>query len=88
MNNEVTADELKRRGIEVSLGGKEERQWVKFITLSYEGKEYELELAWDDIYGYNLSTEEGEDLPEEIVKLTERPEFEYILDSLTEEVGK
>ena len=87
MNNQVTAEELEGKGIKVSLDGKEERQWVKFITLSYEGREYELELGWDDVYGYSLSTE-GEDLPEEIANLTERPEFEYILDSLTEEVGE
>lgn len=82
MKNEVTHEELERLGIKVELDRKEVVEFVKHLTITYEGVGYYALLRWDMYSGYEI-IKFDDDAPNTLTDLTERPEFEYILDSLT-----
>ena len=79
---EITIDEMVREGYQVVLEEKEETGWVKTITIiNKAGVANRYWLYWDMGDGYRLEIIDGIGLPD----LAMRPEFEYVLDSLTEE---
>lgn len=79
---EITIDEMIREGYQVVLEEKEETGWVKTITITNKaGVANRYWLYWDMGDGYRLEIIDGIGLPD----LDMRPEFEYVLDSLTEE---
>ena len=81
--SEVTINELNHLGIGVHLASKEVGRWTKYIDITYEGVDYGVALTWDEQDGYQLDTL-ASGLPNTVKDLTERPEFEYVLDCITE----
>ena len=80
--SEITIDEMVREGYQVVLEEKEDTAWVKTITITDKaGVANRYWLYWDIGDGYRLEIIDGIGLPD----LAMRPEFEYVLDSLTEE---
>jgi hypothetical protein len=80
--SEITIDEMVREGYQVVLEEKEETAWVKTITITDKaGVVNNCWLYWNMGDGYRLEIINGDGLP----SLEMRPEFEYVLDSLTEE---
>ena len=80
--SELTMSEMAREGYQVVLEEKEETGWVKTITITNKaGVSTTYWLYWDMGEGYRLEIVNGIGLPD----LAMRPEFEYVLDSLTEE---
>jgi hypothetical protein len=80
--SEITIDEMVREGYQVVLEEKEETAWVKTITITNKaGIATSYWLYWNMGDGYRLEICNGIGLPD----LEIRPEFEYILDCLTEE---
>ena len=79
---EITIDEMVREGYQVVLEEKEETAWVKTITITNKaGVANRYWLYWNMGDGYRLEVIDGIGLPD----LAMRPEFEYVLDCLTEE---
>jgi hypothetical protein len=79
---EVSMDEMEREGYQVVLEEKEETAWVKTITITNKaGVANRYWLYWNMGEGYRLEIIDGIGLP----NLEMRPEFEYVLDCLTEE---
>ena len=79
---EITVDEMVREGYQVVLEEKEDTAWVKTITITNKaGVVNRYWLYWDMGDGYRLEIIDGIGLP----GLAMRPEFEYVLDCLTEE---
>ena len=79
--SEITIDEMVREGYQVVLEEKEETAWEKTITITdKDNNSQQLKLYWDIQDGYSLLFD-GVGLPD----LAMRPEFEYVLDCLTEE---
>jgi hypothetical protein len=79
---EVSMDEMEREGYQVVLEEKEETAWVKTITITNKaGVANRYWLYWNMGEGYRLEVIDGIGLP----TLEMRPEFEYVLDCLTEE---
>ena len=79
---EITVDEMVREGYQVVLEEKEDTAWVKTITITDKaGVVNRCWLYWDMGSGYRLEVIDGIGLPD----LEIRPEFEYVLDCLTEE---
>ena len=81
--NEVSKQELTQLGIKVELTDKEIVEWVKDMDITYEGVSCHARLRWDTYSGYELTLDD--DAPAILHDLADRPEFEYILDDLTEE---
>jgi len=80
--SEITVDEMVREGYQVVLEEKEDTAWVKTITITDRaGVANTYWLYWDMGDGYRLEICNGIGLPD----LAMRPEFEYVLDCLTEE---
>jgi len=79
--SEITIDEMVREGYQVVLEDKEDTAWEKTITITdkYDNKQ-QLKLYWDIQDGYSVVFD-GTGFPD----LEIRPEFEYVLDCLTEE---
>ena len=79
--SELTMSEMAKEGYQVVLEDKEDTAWEKTITITdkYDNKQ-QLKLYWDIQDGYSLVFD-GTGFPD----LAERPEFEYVLDCLTEE---
>lgn len=78
---EITVNEMVREGYQVVLEEKEETAWEKIITITdKDGNRQQLKLYWDIQDGYSVVFD-GDGLPD----LEMRPEFEYVLDCLTEE---
>ncbi len=83
MSNEVTMDEILAK-YHVQLKKELTTAWVKDIILEdATGEKFEIRLHWDIDSGYWLSHNPA--VPP--IKLPEqnRPEFEYVLDSITED---
>jgi hypothetical protein len=79
--SEITIDEMVREGYQVVLEEKEETAWEKTITITdKDNNSQQLKLYWDIQDGYSVLFD-GVGLPD----LAMRPEFEYVLDCLTEE---
>jgi hypothetical protein len=81
--SEVTMDEILSK-YHVTLKKELTTGWVKDILLENAiGEKFEVRIYWDMDNGYTLA--HNPSLP--ITKLPEqdRPEFEYILDSITED---
>ena len=78
---EISVEEMIREGYQVVLEDKEDTAWEKTITITdkYDNKQ-QLKLYWDIQDGYSLVFD-GTGFPD----LAMRPEFEYVLDCLTEE---
>ena len=84
MSQEVTADMIHDKYI-VNLKREMTTGWVKVITLQdVGGKEYELHLHWDIDNGYWIANHS--DMPKEKLPEMDMPEFEYVLDSITEDM--
>jgi len=64
--------------LEIECYGREETAWAKTIIITYQGVEYEVRLNWDENNGYSTHWE-GEALPHRRL-----PNFEYVLDCITE----
>jgi hypothetical protein len=80
--SELTMSEMTREGYQVVLEEKEDTAWVKTITITDRaGVSNRYWLYWDMGDGYRLEIIDGIGLP----NLAMRPEFEYVLDCLTEE---
>ena len=80
--SELTMSEMAREGYQVVLEEKEDTAWVKTITITDKaGVSNRYWLYWDMGDGYRLEVIDGIGLPD----LAMRPEFEYVLDCLTEE---
>jgi hypothetical protein len=78
---EITIDEMVREGYQVVLEEKEDTAWEKTITITDKNNTtQQLKLYWDIQDGYSIVFD-GIGFPD----LAMRPEFEYVLDSLTEE---
>jgi hypothetical protein len=76
---EVTREEILRKYMVLS-GKKETNGWAKHIRLHTGGKdEYVGTLYWDSNDGYRMYWDDDK-IPAEAY----RPEFEYVLDSITE----
>jgi hypothetical protein len=81
---EATAEDILAL-VDVKLVKRQEKGWVKAIILTDKtGQEIPVRLFWDDDDGYRMFGDEP--VPAYLWELTNRPEFEYILDSLTNEV--
>ena len=79
--SELTMSEMVREGYQVVLEEKEYTAWVKTITITdKDNTSQQLKLYWDIQDGYSVEFD-GIGLPD----LAMRPEFEYVLDCLTEE---
>ncbi len=79
---EITVDEMVREGYQVVLEEQEETSWVKTITITDKvGIANRYWLYWNMGDGYRLENVDGDGFP----GLEIRPEFEYVLDCLTEE---
>lgn len=80
---EVTMDEILSN-YHVRLKKELTTSWVKDIILTdKDGVDYELRITWDIDRGYNLVHNPG--VPPFRVPEQDRPEFEYVLDSITED---
>jgi hypothetical protein len=77
---EVTRDELiLAYGIRVLA--QRETAWMREIQLKdHTGKTTRVILRWDEDYGYAFYLVDNDP---ELLRLSRRPEFEYILDSIT-----
>jgi len=77
---EVTGEELQNK-YQISSSHPKVKSWVKTFSLDAgsggDEKYYEGRLYWNDDDGYSIFWDGA--IPEE----ADRPEFEYILDSLT-----
>ena len=79
--SELTISEMAREGYQVVLEEKEDTAWEKTITITdRDNNSQQLKLYWDIQDGYSVVFD-GAGFPD----LAERPEFEYVLDCLTEE---
>ena len=79
--SELTMSEMAREGYQVVLEDKEETAWEKTITITdKDNTSQQLKLYWNIDNGYSVVFD-GVGLPD----LAMRPEFEYVLDCLTEE---
>ena len=79
--SELTMSEMEREGYQVVLEEKEETAWEKTITITDKNdNSQQLKLYWDIQDGYSVLFD-GVGFPD----LAMRPEFEYVLDCLTEE---
>ena len=79
--SELTMSEMVREGYQVVLEEKEYTAWEKTITITdRDNASQQLKLYWDIQDGYSVEFD-GIGLPD----LAMRPEFEYVLDCLTEE---
>ena len=78
---EVTVDEMVREGYQVVLEEKQDTAWEKTITITdRDNNSQQLKLYWNIDNGYSAEFY-GAGFPD----LAMRPEFEYVLDCLTEE---
>lgn len=85
--NEVTADEIWS-SYDVKIRLRQDTAWVKHITLTNKaGRTFNVRLHWNENDGYRVACDEifGEGF-EEIASMFQRPEFEYVLDSITEDM--
>lgn len=78
MTREATREDILRKYIVIS-NGIESTGWTKHITLKSDKREYVGRLHWDSHDGYSMYWD-GISMPEEAYL----PEFEYVLDSITE----
>ena len=79
--SELTMSEMAREGYQVVLEEKEDTAWEKTITITDKNdNSQQLKLYWDIQDGYSVMFD-GVGFPD----LAMRPEFEYVLDCLTEE---
>ena len=76
-NAQATQDTL-RKDLQIECYGREETAWAKTVIITYDGVEYEVRLNWDENDGYSTYWE-GATLPH-----ARLPEFEYVLDCITE----
>jgi hypothetical protein len=74
--------------MKVKLIEKQVTEWVKEIEIEREGEEYRLNLRWDIHSGYEIIAfwKGFEFIP--APNWANVPEFEYDLDSMTEEASK
>lgn len=79
--NEVTQDELLSK-YDVQLKKELTTAWVKDLILTdATGEEFNIRITWDMDKGYNCIHNSNVRIPE-----MDRPEFEYVLDSITEDM--
>jgi hypothetical protein len=73
--------------MEIKGVSKEDTGFVKNMTISYEGEEYEVLLRWDRFDGYDLTFINSDD-PQWAVDWEDNNEesLAYTLDGLTDEV--
>lgn len=76
-NAQATQDAL-RKDLQIECYGREETAWAKTVIITYDDVEYEVRLNWDENDGYSTYWE-GATLPH-----ARLPEFEYVLDCITE----
>lgn len=76
-NAQATQDVLLK-DLQIECYGREETAWAKTVIITYDDVEYEVRLNWDENDGYSTYWE-GATLPH-----ARLPEFEYVLDCITE----
>lgn len=82
--SEVTHDMILDK-YDVQLKKEVVTGWTKIITLTdATGKKYEIYLTWDSDDGYRVMN--YFDVPEDKLPEMDMPEFEYVLDSITEDM--
>jgi hypothetical protein len=62
----------------ISMSGLDNTSWIKYIILNDGANQYSGRLYWDSHTGYDCFWDG--DIPPE----ADRPEFEYVLDCITE----
>lgn len=82
MSNEVTREELLTN-FDILVGPERSTGWTRDISIKGEGdSDYtQVLLRWDEDYGYMF--EVFGDIPNSLKSFMTRPEFEYMLDSVT-----
>jgi len=79
MTTEVTREEMQRE-FQIVCTKTAPTGFVKHLTITdRDGIVYGCRLYWDEHDGYGIYWDNG------IPPMSERPEFEYILDSITED---
>ena len=81
MEFEVSQNEIINK-YKIELQNKKITGWCKEVVMTHfqTGQSYVLRIYWDSHDGYSQMYDHG--APEE----ADRPEFEYVIDSLTENV--
>ena len=74
--------------MKVKLQEKEITEWVKKIEIEREGEWYRLNLSWSMNFGYEITGFWKGFEPIPVPDWANVPEFEYELDSATEEASK
>lgn len=78
--SEVTQDEMLSK-YDIQLKKELTTAWVKdLILVNATGQKFEIRITWDMDAGYNCVHNPSVHIPE-----MDRPEFEYVLDSITED---
>ena len=82
--SEVTIEEI-HQNYEVKLRLRQETAWVKHIKfMDNHGNTFNARLRWDENTGYMMF---WDDVPSAgLIELANRPEFEYVIDSYTEDL--
>lgn len=81
---EVMAEDISKIA-DIKCDGKFTTSWVKYITLMLKnGEDVYVRLRWDENDGYSIFSDAEIINEPELLALMERPEFEYILDSMTD----
>lgn len=78
IENAEATDKALRKELKIECYGRMETAWSKDVVITYDGVEYEVRLNWDINDGYSTYWE-GATLPH-----ARLPEFEYVLDCITE----
>jgi hypothetical protein len=78
IENAEATDKVLRKELKIECYGRMETAWSKDVIITYDGVEYEVRLNWDINDGYSTYWE-GATLPH-----ARLPEFEYVLDCITE----
>jgi len=82
--------------MEILLVDKQETSYMKSVTFSHEGQEYNALLFWDSCDGYDLRFQDEQgyeiDAPSWAIEWDDSQQYgaeslEYTLDSLTDEVN-
>lgn len=78
IENAEATDKALRKELKIECYGRMETAWSKDVVITYQDVEYEVRLNWDINDGYSTYWE-GATLPH-----ARLPEFEYVLDCITE----
>jgi hypothetical protein len=86
MTEPITIKEIQQEYF-INLKLHMETSWVRFMEFrTDDNKVYGARLRWDENYGYEIFW--VDEPPKDLKDMADRPEFEYVLDSYTnDELG-